>query len=67
MKAYIKQDTKNSKALWLIVETEDKPAEIETIMGTLRTEDSAGNVAYAIVEEEVEAIRDACDKWLKNK
>ena len=26
-------------------------------MGTLRTEDSEGNVAYAIVEEEVEAIR----------
>lgn len=67
MKAYIKKDTKNSKALWLIVETEDKPAEIETIMGTLRTEDFEGNVAYAIVEEEVEAIRDACDKWLKNK
>lgn len=57
MKAYIKKDTKNSKALWLIVETENKPAEIETIMGTLRTEDSEGNVAYAIVEEEVEAIR----------
>jgi len=57
MKAYIKKDTKNSKALWLIVDTENKPAEIETIMGTLRTEDSEGNVAYAIVEEEVEAIR----------
>jgi hypothetical protein len=64
MKAYITKDTKNSKGLWLIIEG-DKPADIEGIMGMLRTEDSAGNVAYAIVQEEVEAIRDACDKWLK--
>ena len=57
MKAYIKKDTKESDALWLIVEREDIKAD--------RKEDSAGNIAYAIIEDEVKLIRDACNDYLK--
>lgn len=48
-KAYIKADAKNSGALWLVVEREQKhPDE---------------NVAYAILEDEVEAIMQACNNY----
>jgi hypothetical protein len=67
MNAYIKQDTKNSDALWLIVEREDKPAEIEGIMGILRTEDSAGNVAFPFLKDEIKLIKKACEDYLTSQ
>lgn len=65
MKAYIKKDTKNKDALWLVVEREDQPADIKGIMGVLRQEDSAGNVAFPFLSDEIKAVRDACNKYLK--
>ena len=67
MKAYIKPDTKNSDALWLIIEREDKPAEIKGIMGILRTEDSAGNVAFPFLKDEIKLIKKACEDYLTSQ
>lgn len=66
MKVYIQQDTVDSEALWLIIERNDKPAGTKFIMGVKREEDSAGNVAFPFLKDEIESIKKACDKWLKN-
>jgi len=67
MNAYIKQDTKDSDALRLSVVREDKPAEIEGIMGILRTEDSAGNVAFPFLKDEIKLIKKACEDYLTSQ
>lgn len=63
MKAYIKRDTKKSEALWLIVERGKLPADVEKIMGMFRDEDDAENMAYPILEDEIDAIMQACIDW----
>jgi hypothetical protein len=66
MKAYIKQDTKKSNALWLIVERSDEPPKsLGGLMGMFRDEDAAQNVAYPLLGDEILAIRDACEDWLE--
>lgn len=64
MKTYIEKDTKKNDALWLIIEREDKKPNLEGIMGITREEDSAGNVAFPILKDEIENIRDACEEYL---
>lgn len=61
----------NDGALWLFVDppqaikvsADDLNNFIEERLG-LR---DAGSVAYAIMPDEVEAIRDACNAWLEEK
>lgn len=65
MRAYIKPDAKKSGALWLIVERGKKSPEVEVIMGQFRDEDVSENVAYAILDDEVEVIMQACSDYLK--
>lgn len=71
MKAKIFKDTKNPKALWLYVtrnpQGSDMLESIQSIMGMRRTEGDEENTAYAILPDEVEAIRDACNEWLEKK
>lgn len=64
MKAYIKKDGINSDALWLIVQRGDEYADIKGILGMFREEDTAGNVAYPVMEAELKAIRDAINEYL---
>ena len=66
IRAYIKQDTKNSESLWLVTErTEERAKDVDLIMGMFRDEDSMDNIAYPILKDEVSAIMEACQKYLK--
>lgn len=67
MKASIKPDTKKADALWLIVERGLDSPDVEKIMGMFCDEDESENVAYPILVDEVEKIRDACDEWLERE
>lgn len=49
MKAYIKQDSDRSDALWLCIERDDGTDTIE----------------YPILADEVSLIYKACEKWLQ--
>ncbi len=56
-------------ALWLFVDrVEGRQTTADDLKGIfgLRDEDE-GNVAYPIMEGEVEAIRDACNEWLAKR
>lgn len=65
MKAYIKE-VKNS--LWLIVDREQTELTLRRLDDIIeRPEDTDNGVAYAILAEEVEAIRDACEEWLEQE
>lgn len=55
--------------MWLLVgrpgQNKVSAEDLNTIVGSNpREEDLAGEVAYAILPEEVSAIRDACEVWL---
>jgi len=69
MKAYIKPDSENSEALWLVVsrgEDAEALAEgVEALKGTTRDEDSKEDVAYPLLKDEVEAIMRACKEYLE--
>ena len=69
MKAYIKPDSENSEALWLVVsrgEDAEALAEgVEALKGTTRDEDVQDSVAYALLKDEVEAIMRACKEYLE--
>jgi hypothetical protein len=67
MKAYIKQEKKNSKEFWLFVDRGLQSEKVESIMGMFREEDDEDSVAYPILEDEIEAIRDACNEYLNSK
>ena len=62
VKAYIKKD--KGDARWLIVERVGESAEVEAILDQFRSEDSDNNVAYAILENEIQAIMQACMDYL---
>ena len=58
------------KGLWLFIDREgdikNNAEDIANVLGVgTRDEDEAGRVAYAIVPEEVIAIRDACNEYLE--
>jgi hypothetical protein len=56
------------KGLWLFVNKPDNTDDLsEHFKKALDVDDSIGSVAYAILPEEVEAIRDACQEWLEGK
>ena len=65
IKAYIKKD--KGDAMWLIVERIGGSAEVEAILGQLRSEDDDNNVAYPILENEIQAIMRACLDYLVEK
>ena len=58
-----------SEALWLFIDRKpDRTTtadELKDLFG-IRDEDE-GNVAYAILESEVEVVRDACNKYLEGE
>lgn len=69
VKAVIENTSQNPNELWLIVSRDLTPERHEKIKAELsgvdkRSEDDTENVAYALLADEVEAIRDACDEWL---
>lgn len=67
MKAYIKPH--KDDALWLIVERKFKPideASVEFLKEVFGSEDEDENIAYAIMKDEVEAIKDACEEYLES-
>ena len=65
IKAYIKKD--KGDARWLIVERVGESAEVEAIQGQFRSEDDDNNVAYPILENEIQAIMRACLDYLVEK
>ena len=65
IKAYIKKD--KGDARWLIVERVGEPAAVNTILGQFRSEDSDSNVAYPILENEIQAIMQACMDYLAKR
>lgn len=66
--ARIRKSNKSPKALWLIVERTDSNKisgkDLDSVV-EFRSKDSEDSCAYPILTSEVEAIRDACDEWLK--
>ena len=62
--------SKNKEALWLYVsrtkEKSEMVEELKDILGVHREEDSQEDLLHAILDDEVRAIRDACDEWLKD-
>ena len=67
MKTYIKRDTKNPEALWLIVERTEQSPEIENLMGIFRDEDLDNNIYFPVLPEEVSLIKEACEEWLERE
>ena len=67
MKTYIKRDTKNSEALWLIIERTEQSPEIENLMGIFRDEDLDNNIYFPVLPEEVSLIKEACEEWLERE
>lgn len=70
VKATIENLSENPNELWLVVSRDLTPECREKIKTELsgvdsRFEDSKENVAYALLADEVEAIRDACNEWLE--
>ncbi len=65
MKIYIKQDSENNNALWLVIERSDKKANLNPIMGVFRNEDIENNLAYPLLGDEIEGIKEACEEWLE--
>jgi hypothetical protein len=64
MKAYIKREVNN--AMWLIVDRSEKE-DIDfsfTADYEIRDEDDKRGVAYPILEDEIEAIYEACKQFL---
>ena len=55
------------KGVWLFIDRDKKTEEeeIRNLFDVIRDEDEAGNVAYAFLEEEIEVVRDACNKYLE--
>jgi len=62
MKAFIKRDKKNSEALWLIIERK-KEKNFSIVFDDLYDEEG---YAYPILEDELDAIKEAIEKF-KNK
>lgn len=63
------EKTNKPEALFLIVDriggSED---DLDNLKGLLDIRpDGSGNIAYAVLESELKVIRDAIDKYLKNK
>jgi len=64
MKAYIKKA--KGEGLWLFIDKYGiKGESVKQILDTLQIEE--GNVAWAVKEEEVPLILEACKKWLEGK
>lgn len=62
-------EDKNGKGLWLVINSDgnrdfDKSADEFALP---RDNDVAGGVAYAVLPEEIEAIRYACNDYLRGK
>lgn len=55
--------SKSDKGLWLFI---DKKEGINHIAHALSVDDPGGT-AWAILPEEVEAIRNACNEWLEHE
>jgi hypothetical protein len=58
------------RGLWLFVDRAgDNRVSAEDLneFGFTREEDELGRVAYAVLPEEIAAIRDACDAWLADR
>lgn len=67
MKAYIKREANN--AMWLIVDRSEKE-DIDfsfTKDYEIRDVDDKRGVAYPILEDEIEAIYEACRKYLEER
>lgn len=66
MKARI-QKADETGALWLFIDRDDNRLkdveEVSEIMFDLHIKDE-GNVAWALLDDEVEVVRDACNEWL---
>lgn len=59
-------------ALWILIDREGKnkasAEDLNWIQGdSPRSDDDLNNVAYAILPDEVTAIRDACEVWLDER
>lgn len=67
MRAYFKQDTKKSDAIWLVIDRGKKSPNIDGIMGMFRDEDESESVAYPILKDDISLIYQACKKYLKRK
>lgn len=70
MKTTARIQQAKSGELWLFVDAPDKPITADDsstfIQDTLGVREPGG-AAYAILPEEVEAIRDACNEYLDSK
>lgn len=65
MKAKIQKGSKGE--LWLFVDRDDtRKTQADDLSDMHRSEDE-GNVAYPILGDEVEAIRDACNVFLNER
>lgn len=61
---------KSGKGLWLVVDNTGADRSYDHFADELalpRDQDIAGGVAYAVLPEEIEAIRDACNAYLEDK
>ncbi len=60
----------NGRGLWLFVDrvgdSKTAAADLNGFVST-REEDELGGVAYAILPEEVQAIKTACEDWLSTQ
>jgi len=69
MRAFIKPDSENSEALWLVVsrgeDAEALAGGVEALKGITRDEDAQDNVAYPLLKDEVEAVMRACKEYLE--
>jgi predicted flap endonuclease-1-like 5' DNA nuclease len=57
-------------ALWLFIDRQERKTHVDDlrdILGVGERAEDEGNVAYAILASEVEAIRDACESWLEEE
>jgi hypothetical protein len=61
----IKQE-ENGKGLWLLVD-DLGGQRAENLIDELTQPREKGNVAWAVLPEEIEAIRDACNDYLRDK
>lgn len=62
IKAFVVKPTK--KGLWLIIDRTGAHSEEDIDEEMMRTFDMADGQAYAILEDEVAHIRNACNRWL---
>ena len=67
LSGHIKEDA-GGKGLWLIIENDNATHSFDVFSDEFaipRNEDIAGGVAYAILPEEVEVIRDVCNEYIE--